>query len=327
MREQDTLLVTLVTLVDRMPRPPLPARDRRGRPPTYPARLLWQALVIMIVRHLHTVPALLRVLAQPTPERQSLRAVLTVAGRLPTRRPWERRLPTMPATLPVQMGCLGRARVVMIQPWATCGRAAAIDRTLWRARGGVWHKQDRAAGIVPHPSIATAAHGSTSGWHGWVDGWTLPLVTTVAGVWMPLAAALTAAHVADHVHALTRLPELPVEVRDVLGDQHDHDPVIDAVCGQADQPVVAMRHGPDPHTDDGVGVRRLLHERRSHAIEHLNEPCKAMVDGHGQVPTNGLVNTRRCALGAVFGYQLTRWSRHEHELDLRVGWKPFLKAA
>jgi Transposase DDE domain len=327
MIEQDTLLVTLVKLVDRVPRPPLPARDRRGRPPTYPDRLFLQALVIMIVRHLHTVHALLSVLAQPTPEMQRLRAVLTVDGRFPTRRTWERRLHTIPATLPAQMGCLGRALVVMIQPWATCGRAAAIDSTLLRARGGVWHKKDREAGIVPHTSIDTEAHWSKSGWHGWVYGWKLHLVTTVAGVWIPLAADLTAANVADNVHALTLLPELPVEVRYGLGDQHDHDPVIDAVCGQADQTVVATRHGPYPHTDDGVGVRRILHELRSHAIENLNEQFKGIFDVHGQVPTKGLVNTRRFALGAVFVYQLTLWYRHEHGLDLRVGLKPFLKAA
>jgi len=52
-----------------------------------------------------------------------------------------------------------------------------------------------------------------------------------------------------------------------------------------------------------------------------------MFDVHGQVPTKGLVNTRRFALGAVFVYQLTLWYRHEHGLDLRVGLKPFLKAA
>ena len=37
----------------------------------------------MIVRHLHTVHALLSVLAQPTPEMQTLRALLTVDGRFP----------------------------------------------------------------------------------------------------------------------------------------------------------------------------------------------------------------------------------------------------
>jgi hypothetical protein len=284
-------------------------------------------VVIMIVRHLHTVHALLSVLAQPTPEMQTLRALLMVDGRFPARRTWERRWHAIPASLPAQIGCLGRALVAVIQPWATGGRAGAIDRPLLRARGGVGHRKDREASLVPHTSMDPEAHWTKSGWHGWVYGWKLHLVTTVAGVWMPLAADLTAANVADNVYALTLLPELPAEVRYVLGDQHDNDPVIDAVCGQAGQTVVATRRGPYPHTDDGVEVRRILHELRSRAIENLNEQFKGIFDVHGQVPTKGLLNTRRFALGAVFVYQLTLWYRHEHGLDLRVGLKPFLKAA
>jgi hypothetical protein len=149
----------------------------------------------------------------------------------------------------------------------------------------------------------------------------------VARVWIPLAAELTAAHVADNEQALTRLPERSAEVRSVLGDQHDHDPALHVACAQTGQTVVATRRGPYPHTDDEVDVRRLLHELRSRAIENLHEPFKGIFDVHGQVPTRGLVNTRRFALGAVFVYQLTRWYRNEPGLDLRVGLKPFLQAA
>src|SRR5262247_3012717 len=209
----ETLLVTLVKLVERIPALSSPVRRGRGRPPTDPDRRFLQALVIMIVRHLHTVHALLSVLAQPTPEMQTLRAVLTVDGRFPTRRTWERRLQALPTTLPAQIGCLGRALVAMLRPWASCGRAAAIDSTVLRARGGVWHQKDREAGIVPHTSIDTQAHWTKSGWHGWVYGWKLQLVTTVAHVWIPLAAELTAAHVAANVQALPLLPALPAEVR------------------------------------------------------------------------------------------------------------------
>ena len=215
----------------------------------------------------------------------------------------------------------------MIQPWARGGRAAAIDSTGRRARGGVWHQQDREAGSVPHPSLATAAHGTKSGWHGWGYGWKLLLVTTVAGVWLPRAADLTAAHVADTTPALTRLPERPSAVRSVLGDQHDHDPALAAAGAQAGQTVVATHRGPSPHTDDGVGVRRLLHARRSRASANLHEPFKGLFDAHGQGPTKAWGNTRRFALGAGFVDQLTLWSRHAHGLDLRVGLKACLKAA
>src|SRR5262245_25917715 len=327
MIEHDTLLVTLVKLAGRVPSLPPPARRHRGRPARYPDRLFLQALVIMIVRHLHTVHALLSVLAQPTPERQVLRALLTVDGRFPTRRTWARRLCAIPTTLPTQIGCLGRALVAVIQPWATCGRAAAIDSTLLRARGGVWHQKDREAGLLPHTSIDTEAHWTQSGWHGWVYGWKLQLVTTVAGVGIPLAADLTAANVADTVQALTLLPELPAQVRYVLGDQHYNAPAIDAACTRAGRTVIATRRGPYAHTDDGVGVRRVLHELRSRAIENLNEQFKGIFDAHGQVPTRGWVNTRRFALGAVLVYQLHLWYWHEHGLDLLAGLKACLKAA
>jgi len=324
---QESLLVTLVRLVDRVPVPPPPTKRPRGRPKTYPDRLFLQALVIMIVRHLHTVHELLSVLDQETSEMRTLRPLLTIAGQFPTRRTWERRLQALPTTLPAQIGCLGRLLVALIQPWVTCGRAAAIDSTVLRARGGVWHKKDRDAGMVPHTSIDTEAHWTKSGWHGWVYGWKLHLVTTVAAVWIPLAADLTAANVADNELALTLLPELSAEVRYVLGDQHYNDPAIRAVCAEAGRDVVATRRGPYPHTDDGVGVRRVFHELRSRAIENLNEQFKGIFDVHGQVPTKGLTNTRRFALGAVVVYQLTLWYRYEHGLDLRVGLKPFLKAA
>jgi hypothetical protein len=324
---QETLLVALVRLVDRLPVPPPPAKRPRGRPKTYADRLFLKALVIMIVRHLHTVYELRTVLEQPTAEMQLLRSLLTEQGRYPTRRTWERRLKALPATLPTQIGCLGRYLVSLIQPWATCGRAAAIDSTVLRARGGVWHKKDREAGVVPHTSIDTEAHWTKSGWHGWVYGWKLHLVTTVAAVWIPLAAELTAANVADNEQALSLLAELPAEVRYVLGDQHYNDEAIRAVCAEEGREVVTTRRGPYPHKDGGVGVRRVFHELRSRAIENLNEQFKGIFDAHGQVPTKGLVNTQRFALGAVFVYQLTLWYRHEHNLDLRVGLKPFLKAA
>ena len=54
---------------------------------------------------------------------------------------------------------------------------------------------------------------------------------------------------------------------------------------------------------------------------------KASFDAHGAVPTKGLAATQRFALGAVLVYQLLLWHRHEHDLDLRVGLKPCLKAA
>ena len=144
-----SLLVLLVQEVERIPTPPPPAHRGRGRPATYSDRLLLQALVIMILKHLHTPYELLTVLEQPTAAMTALRALLTEGGRYPTRRPWERRLAALPDKLPAQIRCLGGHLVAVIQPWATCGRAVAADSTVLRAKGGVWHQKHREAGEVP----------------------------------------------------------------------------------------------------------------------------------------------------------------------------------
>jgi hypothetical protein len=322
---QMSLLVLLVDLIDVIPSPP--AVPGRGRPPRYPERLFLKAVVIMVVRDVSTVDGLLAILAQPTAEMQALRQRLTVAGRFPSRRTWERRLNVLPGTLPARIACLGVYLVTRIQPWETSGRAVAIDSTVLQARGGVWHKKHRDAGEVPHTSIDTEAHWTKSGWHGWVYGWKLHLVTTVAAVWIPLAAELTPANAADNETAPRLLKVLPPTVRFVLGDTNYQDPALHQECASADRLLVATRRGRYPHTDDGVEVRRVFHKLRSLAIENFNEQFKGIFDVHGSVPTRGLVRTQRFALGAVFVYQLTLLHRFEHGQDLRVGLKAFLKAA
>jgi hypothetical protein len=291
----------------------------------YSERLFLKALVVMIVRHLPTVGALLAVLEEPA--MRPVRALLLEEGRYPTRRTWERRLARLPATLPAQIACLGQHLVRLLDPWAQTGRAAAIDSTVLRAYGGVWHKKDRAAGTVPHTSIDTEAHWTKSGWHGWVYGWKLHLVTTVAAVWIPLAADLTPANVADNVQAPLLLERLPAEVRFVLGDQHYHAADLQDLCAAHQRVLVTTQPGTYPHHDDGVEVRRLFHELRSRAIENFNGQFKSIFDCRGQVPTRGLRATRRFVLGAVLVYQLALLHRFQTGDSLRAGLKPLLKAA
>ena len=322
---QISLLVLLVDLIDAIPSPTV--TPRRGRPFTYPDRLFLKAVVIMLVRDVATVDGLLAILEQPTNEMRALRERLTVNERFPTRRTWERRLNALPGTLPARIACLGAYLVARLDPWAGCGRAAAIDSTVLQARGGVWHKKHREEGVVPHTSIDTEAHWTKSGWHGWVYGWKLHLVTTVAAVWIPLAADLTAANAADNEVAPRLLKVLPPAVRFILGDTNYQDPALHQECATADRLLVATRRGRYPHTDDGVEVRRVFHKLRSLAIENFNEQFKGIFDVHGSVPTRGLVRTQRFALGAVFVYQSTLLHRFEHGQDLRVGLKAFLKAA
>ena len=213
----------------------------------------------------------------------------------------------------------------MLKPWAMCGRAVA-DSTVLRARGGVWHEKHRAAGVVPHTSIDTEAPWTKSGWHGWVYGWKWHLITTVAAVWIPLAAELTPANTADNGRRC--VAGRAAQCGALCTWRHP----LQRTGGAGSLPGGQTGVGRDaagayPHTDGGVEVRRIFHNLRSRAIENFNEQFKGIFDGPGQVPTKGLRNTRRWALGAVLVDQLSLWYRYEHGLDLRVGLKPFLKAA
>src|SRR3954469_15715890 len=115
---QTSLLLALVDVIDVIPSPPVTGRggSRGGRPSVYSDRLFLKALVIMLVRNVSTVSGLIAILQQPTWEMQALRARLSEHGRFPSRRTWERRLATLPGTLPARIGCLGRHLVGLNRP-------------------------------------------------------------------------------------------------------------------------------------------------------------------------------------------------------------------
>lgn len=164
---QEPLLVIFVNLIERIPFPEQPAKRKRGRQESYSDRLILKALVIMIIRRLYSAYSLLAFLEQETALTIQLRELLTEQGRFPSRRTWERRLAKLPDGLPALIGCFGRYLVAALQPWGGDGKAAAVDSTALRAKGGVWHKKDREASVVPHSTIDTEAHWSKSGYHGW----------------------------------------------------------------------------------------------------------------------------------------------------------------
>jgi hypothetical protein len=328
MLHREPLLVTLVNLVDRIPMPEPPQPRGRGRPKVYAERLIVKALVIMVIRRLYTVYRLLAFLDQDTDLTGALRAALTDEhGRFPSRRTWERRLQALPENLPGLIGCLGRALASLIQPWARDGRAAAVDSTALRAKGGVWHKKHREAGIVPHSTIDTEAQWSKSGYHGWWYGWKLHLACAVASVWIPLAAELTPANTADNEVAPLLVRQLPFEVRYVLGDTHYNDPELRTICELSDRLLVASRRGRFPHRGIGVEVRRIFHKLRSQALEPFNGLFKNVFEWGGQVPVKGLNRTQLIVLGAIIVYQVVLLYQFERQLPLGRGVKALLRAA
>jgi hypothetical protein len=331
MLTKEALLVIFVKLVDRIPLASEAEQRRRGRPQEYTDRLIVKALVIMVIRRLYSAYSLLAFLEQESEVTCALRLLLVEKGRMPSRRTWERRLGALPASLPGLIACLGQHLVHLLRPWgpegAPDGHAAAIDSTPLRAQGGVWHKKDREAGIVPHSSIDTQAHWSKSGYHGWWYGWKLHLVCTASALWIPLAARLTPANVADNEMAPALIRELPADVRYILGDTHYNEPDVRRACEQENRFLIATKRGSYPHADGGAPVRQLFHRLRSKAIEPFNGLFKNLFEWRGQVPVKGLRRTQLIVLGAIVVYQLVLLYQFEHNLPVGRNIKPLLKAA
>jgi hypothetical protein len=257
-----------------------------------------------------------------------IRAQLTdQQGRFPSRRTCERRLDRLAGLLPLRIALLGTWLLRRLVPWPHGGRTVAIDSTCLRARWRLAQEASRGGRSAAHQyrhrggvdqvglarlgiRLEVARRGHRLG-HGVVA----------------LAADLTPANVADNEQAPLLLVDLPAEISAVLGDQHYNDPALHALVTEAGRLLITTNRGAYPHTDDGVEVRRLFHQLRSHAVENFNAQFKTIFGCLGNVPTRGLVPTRRFALGAVLLYQLTLWHHAIADRDLRQGIKPFLLSA
>ena len=95
-------------------------------------------------------------------------------------------------------------------------RIACIDKSVFRANGGIWHKKHRKQGIVPHPSIDTDASWAKSAYHGWRFGYGLHLVANVHR--FPVMACVRTAANKDYHQLLHLLTPLMQQCRLVIAD-------------------------------------------------------------------------------------------------------------
>jgi hypothetical protein len=286
-----------------------------------------KVLAVMIIRRLYSPFALAAFLEQDDIVARRVRELLVEGGQHPSRRTLERRLSALADRLPEMIGLLGRCLVeAVVEDWEHAP-IAAVDSTALRTCGGVWHRKDREAGVVPHTSIDCEAGWSKSGWHGWWYGWKLHLAVTAGKLRIPMAAEVTRANVSDNRVAPDLVEQLPEGLILLLGDSQYRDPKLDAQCDERGCFLVTPQPGPHPHRDHGVELRRRLHRLRSKSIEPFNGLYKNVFGWGPQMPVKGLRKTKLLALGAVFVYQVVLWYQDENNLPLGRGIKALLRAA
>ena len=115
--------------------------------------------------------------------------------KIPSRRTFDRRLKTISTDIKQRISTIGHLFVTegMVDPSIT-----AVDRTLIKAKGSVWHKSSMKKGIVPCPGIDTDARWGYSRTKGWVFGYKLHLTSTTGKIVVPLTADVTTVNVQDN---------------------------------------------------------------------------------------------------------------------------------
>jgi hypothetical protein len=114
---------------------------------------------------------------------------------IPSRRTFDRRLKTISTDIKERistMGCLFVAEGLVDLS------ITAIDSTLLKSKGPVWHKSSMKKGVVPRPGIDTGARWGYSHTKGWVFGYKLHITSTTGALVVPLSVDVTTANVPDN---------------------------------------------------------------------------------------------------------------------------------
>ena len=118
---------------------------------------------------------------------------------IPSRRTFDRRLKTISTDIKQRISTMGYLLdaecMVMVEDDHSI---AAVDSTLLKAKGPIWHKSSMEKGEVPRPGIDTDARWGYSHTKGWIFGYKLHLTCTVGKIVVPLTADVTTANVPDN---------------------------------------------------------------------------------------------------------------------------------
>jgi len=296
---------------------PAPAR-RRGKPSTYNCPSLVLFFMVMFLKGIHSFKAMARYAHQhyawfgwqSPPSRQTL----------------SRRMEALPSVVYRLMPLVARAAQQAGQQSVFSFRWAFIDKSVFRSKGGLWHRKHRLLGIVPHASIDTDASWAKSAYHGWRFGYGLHLVSNEAR--FPLACTVTTAAQKD----TTQLVPLLVHFVEYLG-------VVVADAGYVALHLLEQLQRcwkvfvllPKPFTGSSLTdfqqeynqimltpQARWLYRQRKPSIEPVFALIKELfqLSGEHQLPFRGLRKVKPYLMMTALTVQLMMVYNHRHRMEL-----------
>ena len=236
---------------------------------------------------------------------------------IPDRRTFDRRLKTISTDIKERIATMTSLLVheKIIDPYIV-----AIDSTLLKARGHVWHKSSMNKGIVPRSGTDTDARWGFSHIRGWIFGYKLHLISSTGSTIVPLAADFTTANVHDNQMYNPMISSSPSsssssflfqETCYMIGDSgyDDHD-LYDLSVAKGFQlvcPVQTYEHTPANRLElinfYESELGHAIYSWRSKSIEPLIEHLK-QVFRIDPLPVRGYYNSAGLVLLSVLLYQI-----------------------
>jgi len=240
---------------------------------------------------------------------------------LPSRRTFDRRLKTVSEDIRERISTMGNLFVLedLVKPYIL-----AVDSTLLRSKGKVWHASSMKKGIVPCSGIDANARWGFSHTRGWIFGYKLHLISSTDSLIVPLAADVTTANIPDNqvypelTSSMTSSssksglsPEIIKKVHFMVADPgYDDHGLYESSLKIGFQLVCPVRrYGKTPEErlllvdfyESPLG--QVIYSKRSTSIEPLIEHIKSVfrID---PVPARGYEKVRGIVLLVVLLYQI-----------------------
>jgi Transposase DDE domain len=167
---------------------------KRGRPYVYSSTVILRCFIVRLWFRMDSNNALHEFLGMDYAYNKKIMKACGLTE-IPDRRTFDRRLKTISIDIKERIATMTSLLVheKIIDPYIV-----AIDSTLLKARGHVWHKSSMDKGIVPRSGIDTDAKWGFSHTRGWIFGYKLHLISSTGSIIVPLAADFTTANVQDN---------------------------------------------------------------------------------------------------------------------------------
>jgi hypothetical protein len=170
-------------------------RRDRGRPYVYSHTVIMRCFIVRIWFRLDANNALHEFLTMDYPYNKKISKTCGLT-KIPDRRNFDRRLGTISTDLKERITVMANH---FIHEGIIDAYAVAIDSTLLKAKGYVWHKSSMKKGIVPRSGIDTDARWGFSHGKGWIFGYKLHLISSIGSIIVLLRADFTTANVHDNL--------------------------------------------------------------------------------------------------------------------------------